>query len=103
MKKVYELALPSDIEAAELAELERKTELRKMEQRVRNAELRAEFAEKRSREERERMKKEQEMLLGGISIFALMLTAITCIIAAPWWTAVAPLLLIVYVFLKMGW
>ena len=55
--------------------------------------------------EQERAKRKKE--LGGLTAFvgvgATLCAAGACWLAAPWWTAVAPLVLMVAVMRKAGW
>ncbi|MDD6878270.1 MAG: hypothetical protein PUD44_10940 [Clostridiaceae bacterium] len=80
--------------------------------RVRNMELRADAEQCRKVTmavigdlEREKQKRKKE--LGGLTAFvgvgAALCVAGACWLAAPWWTAVAPLVLMVAVMRKAGW
>lgn len=54
-------------------------------------------------EEKRTARREMDGLVGFVSVFACLLAASVCWIAAPWWTAVAPLVLMVSVMRKAGW
>jgi len=58
---------------------------------------------KKRHEEKERYKKDLDMILCGASVLGCLFVAITCAIAAPWWTAVSPLVLAWAVLRKAGW
>ena len=102
MKK-YELVVPATIEAQELRELERRTDARR--DRMAREELAAALEEERQKRTEERAAHDQEMqgFAAVVSIFALLGVAITCILAAPWWTAVSPAVGIALIFRKVGW
>ena len=102
MKK-YELVVPATIEAQELRELERRTDARR--DRMAREELAAALEEERQKRTEEREAHDQEMqgFAAVVSIFALLGVAITCILAAPWWTAVSPAVGIALIFRKVGW
>ena len=102
MKK-YELVVPATIEAQELRELERRTDARR--DRMAREELAAALEEERQKRtaEREAHNREMQGFAAAVSIFALLGVAITCILAAPWWTAVSPAVGIALIFRKVGW
>ena len=54
-------------------------------------------------EEKRTARREMDGLVGFVSVFACLLAASVCWIAAPWWTTVAPLVLMVSVMRKAGW
>lgn len=54
-------------------------------------------------EEKRTARREMDGLVGFVGVFASLLAASVCWLAAPWWTAVAPLLLMVAVMRKAGW
>lgn len=97
------LATLHQIEMMELAELNARTEFRLMESRLRQAEARAAYHEKRRRAERRRHNAEIRMLVNGLSVLGCLATAVTCIVAAPWWTAVAPVVFAGCILRKAGW
>ena len=53
--------------------------------------------------EREKRKKEIGGLTAFVGVGAALCVAGACWLAAPWWTAVAPLVLMVSVMRKAGW
>ena len=53
--------------------------------------------------EREKRKKEISGLTAFVGVGAALCVAGVCWLAAPWWTAVAPLVLMVAVMRKAGW
>lgn len=53
--------------------------------------------------EREKRKKEISGLTAFVGVGAALCVAGACWLAAPWWTAVAPLTLMVAVMRKAGW
>lgn len=91
MKKC-ELAVPATLEAQELRELERRTDLRLAQQRAQRAEQKV-----------ARMKKERMELAAFVMIISLAVAASVCIAAAPWWTAVFPFVGALAVMRKVGW
>ena len=54
-------------------------------------------------QEREKRKKEISGLTAFVGVGAALCVAGACWLAAPWWTAVAPLVLMVAVMRKAGW
>ena len=54
-------------------------------------------------QEREKRKKEISGLTAFVGVGAALCVAGACWLAAPWWTAVAPLVLMVSVMRKAGW
>ena len=54
-------------------------------------------------QEREKRKKEISGLTAFVGVGAALCVAGVCWLAAPWWTAVAPLVLMVAVMRKAGW
>ena len=54
-------------------------------------------------QEREKRKKEISGLTAFAGVGAALCVAGACWLAAPWWTAVAPLVLMVAVMRKAGW
>ena len=54
-------------------------------------------------QEREKRKKEISGLTAFVGVGAALCVAGACWLAAPWWTAVAPLALMVAVMRKAGW
>ena len=54
-------------------------------------------------QEREKRKKEISGLTAFVGVGAALCVAGACWLAAPWWTAVAPLVLMVAVMWKAGW
>ena len=53
--------------------------------------------------EKEKRKKEISGLTAFVGVGAALCAAGACWLAAPWWTAVAPLVLMVAVMRKAGW
>ena len=53
--------------------------------------------------EKEKRKKEISGLTAFVGVGATLCVAGACWLAAPWWTAVAPLVLMVSVMRKAGW
>ena len=53
--------------------------------------------------EKEKRKKESSGLTAFVGVGAALCVAGACWLAAPWWTAVAPLVLMVAVMRKAGW
>lgn len=53
--------------------------------------------------ERKKRKKEISGLTAFVGVGAALCVAGACWMAAPWWTAVAPLILMVAVMRKAGW
>lgn len=53
--------------------------------------------------EKEKRKKEISGLTAFVGVGAALCVASACWLAAPWWTAVAPLVLMVAVMRKAGW
>ena len=54
-------------------------------------------------EEKRAARREMDGLVGFVSVFACLLAASVCWLAAPWWTAIAPLVLMMSVMRKAGW
>ena len=102
MKK-NQLAVPADLEARELRALARRTDARL--DRMAREELAAALEEERQKRtaEWEAHNREMQGFAAAVSIFALLGVAITCILAAPWWTAVSPAVGIALIFRKVGW
>ncbi len=96
-------ATQQQIEALELELLNAKAANRLMETELKQAKARAAMAEDRRRRERERHDEERKMFVGGMSALCCIGAAITCIVAAPWWTAIAPLVFACYFMGKVGW
>ena len=53
--------------------------------------------------EKRAARREMDGLVGFVSVFACLLAASVCWLAAPWWTAIAPLVLMMSVMRKAGW
>ena len=53
--------------------------------------------------EKRAAQREMDGLVSFVSAFACLLAVTVCWIAAPWWTAVAPLVLMAGVMRKAGW
>ena len=53
--------------------------------------------------EKRAARREMDGLVGFVSVFACLLAASVCWLAAPWWTAIAPLVLMVSMMRKAGW
>ena len=71
----YQLAIPAELEAAELRELERRTDLRLAQQR-------AQRAEEKLRRERQKAKQELWGMAAFVSVIALALVALIGVTAA---------------------
>lgn len=71
----YQLAIPAELEAAELRELERRTDLRLAQQR-------AQQAEEKLRRERQKAKQELWGMAAFVSVIALALVALIGVTAA---------------------
>lgn len=96
------IATLDQIEQQEFLERERRIENRRLKQRAMLADDRAKAAERQLQIERERHTAEMRLTLGGGAVIGCLLAAVTCFIAAPWWTALAPLLLGAVAIAKMG-
>ncbi len=92
----YELAIPAELEAAELRELERRTDLRVAEQR-------AAILEGKLRQEREAHRREVEGLTTFVTVLALIVACGVCVLAAPIWTVIFPAAGCLAVMRKAGW
>lgn len=92
----YELAVPATIEAQELRELERRTDLRVAEQR-------AAILEGKLRQEREAHRREVEGLTTFVTVLALIVACGVCVLAAPIWTVIFPAAGCLAVMRKAGW
>lgn len=92
----YELAVPATIEAQELRELERRTDLRVVEQR-------AAILEGKLRQEREAHRREVEGLTTFVTVLALIVACGVCVLAAPIWTVIFPAAGCLAVMRKAGW
>lgn len=53
--------------------------------------------------EKRAAQREMDGLVGFVSVFSCLLAASVCWLAAPWWTAVAPLAGMLAVMRKAGW
>lgn len=100
MNKVISL---HQLECMEQAELNDRTERRRLEARVARAEERAFAAEAMLQEEKARHKKEMSSLLYGLSVLSCLVAALSCFVTAPWWTAVAPMIFAAVILRKAGW
>lgn len=92
----YQLAIPAELEAAELRELERRTDLRLAQQR-------AQQAEEKLRRERQKAKQELWGMAAFVGVIALVVVMGVCITAAPAWTAAFPFVGALAVMRKVGW
>lgn len=103
MGNVYELVSAEQIEAAELRNLSNRTDKKVMQDRVRKAERRAWEAEREVIRQKKIHRKEISDLLhiGGMVAGLGLMTA--SFLFAPWWTVVAPLILIGICARKVGW
>lgn len=90
-------------EALELELMNARTACRLMETELEQAKARAARAEDRCRRERDRHDEERKMFVGGMSALCLIGAAVTCFVAAPWWTAIAPVIFAYYIIRKVGW
>lgn len=95
----YQLAIPAELEAAELRELERRTDLRVAEQRAQ----RAEHAAAKLRAECAKAQKERQELAAFVTVIALVVVMAVCVTAAPIWTAAFPMAGALAVMRKVGW
>lgn len=55
------------------------------------------------REEKRAAQREMKGLTAFVGVFACLLTLGACLLAAPWWTAIAPLALMLALLLWAGW
>ena len=101
MKKLPETM--NRIEEMELELINARTACRLMETELKQAKARAAIAEDRRKRERERHDEERKMFVGGMSALCLIGAAVTCFVAAPWWTAIAPVIFACYILGKIGW
>ena len=103
MGTLYEIVRADDVEAAELLKLSIKSEQNMLRRRTENAERRAWEAER----EATRQKKAHEAEINGIvaffSTFAGLVMVASCILAAPWWTAICPAIGTAAIMRKAGW
>lgn len=98
-----QLATLQQIESLELEALNARIQWRNMEERCRQAEQEAADERKKRREERAAHIAEMRMVTSGAAVMACLVSAVACVIAAPWWTAIAPLALAWAVLRKAGW
>lgn len=91
------------LECMELAALNAQTDKRRMQERIDRAESIAAQAERRRRAEQEKHEREMEIILYGVSAFSCLITTVSLIFTAPWWTAVAPMALAMLILRKAGW
>ena len=54
------------------------------------------------REEKHAAQHEMKGLAAFVGVIACLIAAAVCLLAAPWWTAVAPLVMLSWVFRKAG-
>ena len=54
-------------------------------------------------QERKRRKKERDGMAAFIGVGVCFCVIGACVLASPWWTAVAPMVLLVAVMRKAGW
>lgn len=85
-----------DDEALFLAALNTKAELKR-------TQLALARSEKRREEEKREARREINGMTAFVGVFACLLTVVACLLAAPWWTAVAPMVLLLAVMRKAGW
>lgn len=97
------LATMHQVECMELAALNSKIEQRRMQERMERAEAMAIRAEAKRKAEKARHEKEMNGLLYGLTAFSCLVATVSCIFTAPWWTAVAPMVLAVFTLRKAGW
>ena len=97
------IATLDQIEQQEFLERERRIENRRLKQRAMLADDRAKTAERQLQIERERHTAEMRLTLGGGAVIGCLLAAVTCFIAAPWWTAAAPVVLAWLILGRLGW
>ena len=96
-------ATKHQIECMELAAINARTERRRMQERMERAEAAAIKAEQRRKAEKARHEEEMKIIVYGLSALGCLITAVTCFIAAPWWTAVAPMVFGTFILRKAGW
>ena len=97
------LATRHQLECAELATLNARTDQRIMAQRILQAEKRTAEAQKRRRDEKARHEAEMQLVLYGTAVVGCIITALTCFLAAPWWTGIAPIALALLLLRRAGW
>lgn len=97
------LATRHQLECAELAKLNARTDRRLLERRIERAEKRTAAAQKRRREEQAKHEAEMQLVLYGTAVVGCIITALTCFLAAPWWTGIAPVGLALLILRKAGW
>lgn len=97
------LATMHQIECMELAELNARTEKRRLQERMERAEEMAFKAEERRKAEKARHEEEIKILVYGVSAFSCLATAVACIFTAPWWTAITPIVFGTFILRKAGW
>ena len=97
------LATQHQIECMELAAINARTERRRIQERMERAEAAVIKAEQRRKAEKARHEEEMKVIVYGLSAVSCMVTAVTCIFTAPWWTAVAPMVFAAFILRKAGW
>lgn len=103
MGTFYEIVRADDVEAAELRKLSLKSERNMMRRRAENAERRAWEVEREAARQKKAHEKEIDGIVAFFSTFAGLVMIASCILAAPWWTAICPTLATAVIMRKAGW
>ena len=84
-------------------DVERITELGQLRARVQRAERRAEKAEAAAAAARKAHQKEMKGLTAAVGVPTCLILGIACVLKAVWWTATAPMALLVLLIVWAGW
>ncbi|MGM9683153.1 MAG: hypothetical protein ACI3XQ_06105 [Eubacteriales bacterium] len=94
--------MQEDLENAERECMSARAECRSLREQLEELQTQYKSELTKRLEDERRHKAEMKQQAGCISVFALLICAVTCAIAAPWWTAVAPAIFAFYALRRAG-
>lgn len=103
MGTLYEIVRADDVETSELLKLSHKSERNMLRRRVESAERRAWEAEREAARQKKAHEAEVNGIIAFFGTFAGLAMMISCVLAAPWWTAIAPAIGTAMIMRKAGW
>lgn len=103
MGTLYEIVRADDVEASELRKLSIRAERNMLRQAVEKAERRAWEAEREVARQKKAHEKEKDGIVAFFGAFSGLAVMFTCVLAAPWWTAICPAIGTVMIMRKAGW
>ena len=103
MGTLYEVVRADDVEAAELLQISLKSERNRLRRRAEIAERMVSEAKQDAERQRKAHEKEINDIVAFFGTFAGLAIMASCILAAPWWTAIAPAIGTAMIMRKAGW